>query len=343
MSEDPSSTPSMSSRRDATMAPGAPESPERRRVLTGTALGTAALAGASLLGSAPAVAQAASGTDAARDLAGKTAFITGGARGLGLAAAEELAQAGANICLFDVATASLPHVQYPLSTDRDLAAAQARIEALGVGCLAIKGDVRDRAAQDRAMARAVEAFGGLDIAVANAGVSQVGAIETFSTDEIATVFDINVAGVIKTTQAAVEIMKPQGSGRIIYISSALGRMGNELFPIYTATKWAVIGFAKSAALSYGRFNILCNTVAPGLANTPLADNAFILGKMLPDDPNPTFRKVSEMLKPGNPIPVGHVEPIDIARAVLLFAGPATEKVTGAVFDVSYGSLARSIA
>jgi hypothetical protein len=150
-------------------------------------------------------------------------------------------------------------------------------------------------------------------------------------------------GVIKTTQAAVGFMKPQGSGRIIYISSALGRMGNELFPIYTSTKWAVIGFAKSAALSYGKFNILCNTIAPGLANTPLADNDFMLRKLLPDKPNPTFAMLSEQLKPGNPIAVGHVEPVDVAKAVLFFSGSATRRVTGEVFDVSYGSLARSIA
>lgn len=65
--------------------------------------------------------------------------------------------------------------------------------------------------------------------------------------------------------------------------------------------------------------------------------------MLPDAPNPTFEMLSEMLRPGNPIPVGHVEPIDVAKAVLFFAGSATDKVTGEVFDVSYGSLSRSIA
>jgi len=65
--------------------------------------------------------------------------------------------------------------------------------------------------------------------------------------------------------------------------------------------------------------------------------------MLPDDPNPSFAKVSEMLKPGNPIAVGHLDLIDIARAIVFFVGPATAKVTGEVFDISYGSTARSIA
>jgi NAD(P)-dependent dehydrogenase (short-subunit alcohol dehydrogenase family) len=327
---------------------GALQGPSRRQMLTATTLGVASMAASSLLGKSPADSQTAAkpNRDQAlknQELEGKTAFITGGARGIGLATAEELAKAGVNIVLYDVASRTLPHVQYPIATERDLEQAKAQIEGFGVRCLTFKGDVRDRDAQVRAMGQAVKAFGSLDIAVANAGISQVGAIEEFSSEEISTVFEINVAGVIKTTQAAVQFMKPQGSGRIIFISSALGRMGNDLFPVYTSTKWAVIGFAKSAALSYGKFNILCNTISPGLANTPLADNDFILRKMLPDKPNPTFEMLSEMLKPGNPIPVGHVEPVDVAKAVLFFSGSATSKVTGEVFDVSYGSLAKSIA
>jgi NAD(P)-dependent dehydrogenase (short-subunit alcohol dehydrogenase family) len=322
-------------------------STSRRKILTTTTLGAVSVAASSLLGKSPATSQTTAQPDQKtlqnKELKGKTAFITGGARGLGLATAEELAKAGANIVLYDIASGKLPNVQYPIGTDRDLAQAKARIEALGVRCLTVKGDVRDREAQAKAMGQAVKAFGSLDIAVANAGISQAGAIEDFSSEDISTVFEINVGGVIKTTQAAVGFMKPQGSGRIIYISSALGRMGNDLFPIYTSTKWAVIGFAKSAALSYGKFNILCNTIAPGLANTPLADNDFMLRKLLPGKPNPTFAMLSEQLKPGNPIAVGHVEPIDVAKAVLFFSGSATSKVTGEVFDLSYGSLAKSIA
>jgi NAD(P)-dependent dehydrogenase (short-subunit alcohol dehydrogenase family) len=322
------------------------KSSSRRDALKNVLLGAGVLATTSVLGDGNLSAREVSletTAKAAKEMAGKTAFITGGARGFGLATAEELAKAGANIVLYDIASGTLPNVQYSIGTTRDLEQAKARVEALGVRCLTFKGDVRDRDAQARAMSQAVKAFGSLDIAVANAGISQAGAIEDFSSEDISTVFEINVGGVIKTTQAAVKFMKPQGSGRIIYISSALGRMGNELFPVYTSTKWAVIGFAKSAALSYGKFNILCNTIAPGLANTPLADNDFMLRKLLPDRPNPTFAMLSEQLKPGNPIPVGHVEPVDVAKAVLFFSGSATSKVTGEVFDLSYGSLARSIA
>ena len=321
----------------------------RRQVLTTAALGAAAMVAPSLLGRSQAAAQKVPTAQADgkpnqnKELSGKTAFITGGARGIGLATAEELAKAGANIVLYDVASRTLPHVPHPVATENDLEQAKAQVEALDVRCLAFKGDVRDREAQVRAMEQAVNTFGSLDIAVANAGVSQAGAIEEYSDEEISTVFEINVAGAVKTTQAAVRFMQPQGSGRIIFISSALGRMGNELFPIYASTKWAMIGFAKSAALSYGQSNILCNIVAPGLVDTPFADNDFILSKMLPDEPNPTFQMVSEMSRSGNPISVGHLEPIDVAKAVLFFAGSAADKITGEVLDVSYGSLARSIA
>jgi NAD(P)-dependent dehydrogenase (short-subunit alcohol dehydrogenase family) len=322
----------------------------RRELLKASALGIPAL----MMSSAVAASRAASQEGAApakndgastknKELAGLTSFITGGARGIGLAAAEELAKAGSNIVLFDLASERIENVGYPLSNQSDLQSAKAKIEALGVECIAAKGDVRNRQDLKKAMDDAAKKFGGLDIVVANAGISQAGSIDDFSDEDISVVFDINVAGVIKTTQAAASIMKKQKSGRIIYISSALGRMGNELFPVYASSKWAVIGFAKSAALTYGKYNILCNTICPGLVNTKLADNDYVLKKMLPNDPNPTFEKVSEMLKPGNPIPVGHLEVIDVARAIMFFANPSNTKVTGEVFDVSYGSTARSIA
>jgi NAD(P)-dependent dehydrogenase (short-subunit alcohol dehydrogenase family) len=321
-----------------------PENATRRLALKAGTLGAAAAA-TTLIASAAggALAQGQTTNRARNELEGKSAFITGGARGIGLATAEVLAQAGANVTLFDIATPNVGDVQYALASDDDLAAAKSKVEALGVRCLTFKGDVRDREALTRAMGETTAAFGSLDILVANAGITQFGRIEDFTDEQVQTVLDINLAGVVKTTQVAAPIMRRQKSGRIIFISTALGRMGNELFPIYAASKWGVIGFAKSAALSYGRDGILCNTVAPGLARTPLADNDALLRQMMPNDPDRSFDRLSAMLEPGNPIPFGHVEPIDVARAVLFFAGEATSKVTGEVFDISYGQTARNVA
>jgi NAD(P)-dependent dehydrogenase (short-subunit alcohol dehydrogenase family) len=320
-----------------------PSKLSRRDALRAGLVGASAAALSPFLGAELASAQDRASESKKGQLAGKTAFITGGARGIGLAIAEEMAKEGANIAIFDIASGTITDVGYPISTAADLQTAKVKIEALGVKCLEIKGDVRNLPALKKAMEQTVADLGSLDIVVANAGISQAGTIEQFSDQEISMVFDINVSGVIKTTQAAAPIMKKQNSGRIIYISSALGRMGNELFPIYTASKWAVIGFAKSAALTYGKNNILCNVVAPGLVRTKLADNDYVLKAMMPNDPNPSFDRFSKANTGGSPIGIGHLEPIDVAKAVLFFAGDATAKVTGEVFDISYGSLARSIA
>jgi NAD(P)-dependent dehydrogenase (short-subunit alcohol dehydrogenase family) len=277
---------------------------------------------------------------AKKELSGKTAFITGGARGIGLAVAQEMAIAGANIVLFDIAEEQIANVKYPLSSNSDLTLAKTSIEKIGVKCLAIKGDVRNIKELKNAMTEVVNNFGSLDIVVANAGVTHAGNIEEFSEQEISTVFEINVLGVIKTTQAAAPIMKKQKSGRIIYISSALGRMGNELFPVYASSKWAVIGFAKSAALTYAKHNIMCNVICPALVNTKLANNPYILNLMAPQSPK--METIEVMLKAGNPIAKGYYEPAEIAKAVMLFTGEATAHVTGEVFDISLGNTARNI-
>lgn len=316
-----------------------PNYTSRREALKAVVLGAGSLAATSVLGGA-AFAQESDFKPTKKELSGKTAFITGGARGIGLAVAEEMANAGANVVIYDIATEQIPNVGYKLATDGDLQLAKTKIEKIGVKCITVKGDVRNFKAIESAMAQAVLKFGSLDIVVACAGITQAGNIEEFTDEEISVVFDINVAGVIKTTQAAAPIMKKQKSGRIIYISSGLGRMGNELFPIYTSSKWAVIGFAKSAALAYAKDNIMCNVICPALVNTKLANNPYILNKMSPQ--NPTMEAVWDMLKGGNPIAKGYYEPIDIAKAVMIFAGEATAMVTGEVFDISFGVSARNI-
>ncbi len=315
----------------------------RRAMIKSGVLGAAALATPAVISGSHSLTAQRAAPNPNLKLSGKTAFITGGARGIGLAIAQAMARAGANIVLFDIASGQTPGVGYALATSEDLGAAQRSIEALEASCLAIQGDVRQREAIEEAMQQTVATFGTLDILVVNAGVTQVGAIEDFSDQEIRTVYEINVEGAIKTTQAAAPIMQKQKSGRMLFMSSALGRMGNELFPVYASTKWALIGFAKSAALSYGKDNITCNVIAPGLVRTKLADNPYVLGAMMPDDPAPSFDRVSESLSSGNPLGVGHLEPEDVASAAMIFVDESMSKVTGEVFDVSLGSNARNVA
>lgn len=310
----------------------------RRAALTSGMFGAAAAAATGMVTARAAMAQ-----DAPQgELSGKTAFITGGARGIGLASAEEFAKAGANIVLFDIASGTLPHVSYALPSASDLAAAQAQIEALGVQCMTYQGDVRNLEDQQAAMQQAVDRFGSLDIVLANAGVGHAGAFDGVTAGEISTLYEVNVGGYIKTTQAAVPHLRAAGGGRIIYISSGLSRTGNGVFGVYGATKWAVNGIAKSAAMAYGRENILCNVVAPGLVRTPFADNAAVLGVILPAAANPTFDDVSAVIASGSTLGVGHHEPEEIAKAVMFFVGEGSARMTGEVMDVSYGDAARSV-
>ncbi|MEL6642472.1 MAG: SDR family NAD(P)-dependent oxidoreductase [Pseudomonadota bacterium] len=310
----------------------------RRAALTSGVFGAAAAAATGMVTTRAAMAQ-----DAPQgELSGKTAFVTGGARGIGLASAEEFAKAGANIVLFDIASSSMPHVSYALPSASDLAEAQARIEALGVQCLTYQGDVRNLEEQQAAMQQSVDRFGSLDIVLANAGVGHAGAFDSVTAGEISTLYEVNVGGYIKTTQAAVPHLRAAGGGRIIYISSGLSRTGNGIFGVYGATKWAVNGIAKSAAMAYGRENILCNVVAPGLVRTPFADNEAVLSAILPDAANPTFDDVSAAIASGSTLGIGHHEVEDIAKAVMFFAGDASSRMTGEVMDVSYGDAARHI-
>lgn len=319
-----------------------PSDPTRRKLLSTGAIGVAA-ATAALLGT-PAVAQdtaadviAQSSPEPTGEFTGQCAFITGGARGIGYACAEEFAKAGANIVLYDIA-GNIDTVKYPLATEQNLATAKSNIEALGVKCIAIKGDVRDSGKLKESVALAVREFGRLDILVVNAGITHVGVLDEFSDDEVQTVIDINLTGAIKTTQAALPIMRRQNAGRIVMISSILGRIGNEDFSVYASTKWGLIGLAKSTALAMAKHNVMCNAVCPTWVRTKLADNDYVLNAVSPN--NPTFEAVMEVAKAMNPIPIGAYEPVDVARVVKVLCSQDTALITGEIFDISAGANAR---
>ena len=312
-----------------------PSDPSRRKLISTGAIGLAATTAAVLGTSVTAQDTTADVTarqpspESTGEFIGQCALITGGARGIGYACAEEFAKAGANIVLYDIA-GNIDTVNYPLATAQDLATAKSNIEALGVKCIAIKGDVRDSTKLEESFARTVREFGRLDILVVNAGVTQVGVLDEFPDKEVQTVIDINLTGAVKTTQAALPIMRRQNAGRIVMISSILGRLGNGDFSVYASTKWGLIGFAKSTALAMAKHNVTCNAVCPGWVRTKLADNDYMLNAISPENPN--FGAVVEVAKETyHPLPIGAYEPVDIARVVKMFCGQATAMVTGEVF------------
>jgi len=310
----------------------------RRNFLAGAAAAGAAAAAATGVGLAAttttASAQSGDGDDKSREFDDRCAFITGGARGIGLGTAKALAESGADIVLFDVAE-QIDLVNYPLATKEDLEAARKEIEDLGVNCLAIQGDVRDSTAQEEAMAKAVSEFGSLDFLIVNAGITQLGPLDMLSDDEIDLVLDINLAGAMKTVRAAVPIMREQNSGRMVLLSSVTGRGGTSLFPVYSASKWGIIGLTKGTAQLMGPHNVTVNAVCPDIVRTGLLDNDYILGAFSPDDPQ--WDTVDAIAAQGHPLPVGSLDPIDIGELIRLICSDDAKYVSGDVFDIQGGA------
>ncbi|WP_295895770.1 SDR family NAD(P)-dependent oxidoreductase [uncultured Vibrio sp.] len=301
----------------------------RRKLLLGTAV-----TGMALAGGVPSAMAANPSTKVKKEFDGKTAFITGAARGIGLACAQVLAENGANIVLFDVA-AQIETVKYPLATVNDLENAKQQIESLGVQCLAIQGDVRDRKSLENAVAKTVSEFGSLDFLVVNAGITQVGRLEMFDDASVDTVVDVNLGGAIKTIQAATPQLRKQKSGRIVLMSSVTGRAGSPAFPVYSATKWGMIGLSKSTALALGKENITCNAVCPTIVHTKLLDNEYVLKALIPQ--NPTWAAMSAGAQQMRHIlPVGGYEPVHIGNTVRFLCSEESALISGDVFDVGAG-------
>ncbi len=299
--------------------------------IAGAGLAASALAPSVALG---ATKKGAQGKNQHQQLKGKVALVTGGARGIGKACALDFAAKGANVVLYDIAS-QIKGLPYKLATEQDLANTKKEVEALGVKCLAVKGDVRDDKKQKNTVARAIKEFGSLDIAVANAGITQLGAIEKFSEEEVQLVLDINLAGAIKTVQAVIPQMKKQKSGRIVLMASVTGRAGNKEFPIYSTSKWGMIGFTKSTALSVGKSNITCNAVCPSLVDTKLLNNPYVLKGLFPK--NPTMETFHSVAKNGvHVIPVGLYEPEEVAHAVSFLCSEDAKYISGEIIDINAG-------
>ena len=330
----------MKSKNEKTKLEEDPKNPSRRDAILATGAGVVAAVGATGASSESKTNETSSNTHAP-SMEGATSLITGGARGIGLASALALAKEGSNIVLYDVAE-DLPGVNYPLATEGNLYEAKEKIEDHGVTCLVHKGDVRDRGRMSQIVGQTVEQFGSLDHVVVNAGVTQIGMIEYFSDEEVQTVIDINVTGAVRTVQSVVPVMREQKSGGITIISSLLGRQGEEWFPIYSATKWAVIGLAKSTALILGQHNATCNAICPTVVKTDLMNNDYVLGSMSPQ--NPTWDGLEDLMTQWrNPLPMGAYEPDDVGEIVRYFASDKGKKITGEVFGVTAGLFARNTA
>ena len=199
------------------------------------------------------------------DLGGKVALVTGGNSGIGLGMAEARAQAGAAVCVWG-------------TNDEKNAAARARLEKHGGKVLALRCDVADEAAVDRAFAETVQALARVDACFVNAGVSGRGGAAGFvnmTTAEWRRVMSVNLDGAFFTLRAAARHTVERGGGGSLAVTSSLSAiMGAPRSQHYAATKGAVISLMRALAVELARHKVRVNAIVPGWIDTPMTEKAL---------------------------------------------------------------------
>jgi len=269
---------------------------------------------------------------------GKVAFITGAARGQGRAHAVRMAQEGADIIAVDICK-QIDSVQIPLSTPEDLAETADLVKGHNRRIYTAEVDTRDFDALKAAVDAGVEQFGRLDIIVANAGIGNGGAtLDKTSEGDWTDMIDVNLGGVWKTVKAGVpHILAGGRSGSIILTSSVGGLKAYPHTGHYVAAKHGVVGLMRTFAVELGAQNIRVNSVHPTNVNTPLFMNDGTMKLFRPDLENPgpdDMKVVGQMM---HTLPIGWVEPEDVANAVLFLASDEARYVTGVTLPIDGGS------
>jgi 3alpha(or 20beta)-hydroxysteroid dehydrogenase len=238
---------------------------------------------------------------------GQVAVITGAANGFGLAVAERLASEGARLVL----------------VDRDESALAAAAEKLGG--LAVVADVSVEADVDGYVAAAVSAHGRIDLFFNNAGIEgRMAPMTELSVADFDRVWSVNARGVFMGLRAVLTVMKPQESGVIVNTASMAAIKGAAAFSPYIASKHAVLGLTKSAALEGAPFGIRVNCVAPGHIDTRMARD--LTAQIDPSDPDGVYRNVS------NTVPLGkrYGTATEVANMVAWLLSSESEYVSGTI-------------
>jgi SDR family mycofactocin-dependent oxidoreductase len=260
-------------------------------------------------------------------VAGKRVVITGAARGMGRSHAVRLAEEGADVVLIDVCE-SLSGLEYPLASIDDLEETARLVRAHGRRAVTKVVDVRDEDAMKHAVADAAAELGGLDAAVANAGVLTAGLWSETTNEHWRLVLDVNLIGAWNTCVAALPFILEQGGGSLVNISSAAAIKGNPMHIPYTASKQAIVGMSVALANELAAQSVRVNTVHP----------TGVMTGMAPATIHTLLAETRTDLAPlfGNALPTPLIEPVDVSNAVLYLVSDESRYVTGLQFKVDAG-------
>ncbi len=242
-------------------------------------------------------------------LEGKTALITGAARGIGKAVALKFAEQGCNIAFTDLEINDAAK-----ETEKELM-------AFGVKAKGYASNAADFADTNRVVAEIAEDFGRIDVLVNNAGITKDGALKRMTEEHWDAVIAVNLKSVFNFTKAVQPIMWKQAGGSVINMSSVVGVSGNANQINYSASKAGIIGITKSAAKEMGVRGIRHNAIAPGFIITEMTG-------VLPEDVKKQWEAQIPLRRGGTPE--------DVANSCLFFASDLSSYITGQVVTVCGG-------
>ena len=247
------------------------------------------------------------------NLTGQTVLITGGSRGIGAAAAKLFARAGADIA-----------IAYHKNTAAAKSVA-AVVTEIGRRAIILSGDVSDPDVASHHVALTLEQLGRLDILVNNAGIWNYSTTGETPVDVWDELMAVNLRGMFNYCNAAVPIMKQQGRGNIVNVSSTAGQRGEAFHSHYAASKGGMNAYTKSLSTELAPFNIRVNAVAPGWVDTELNNEVFA-------DPAD-----KETIRKG--VPLGRIASAeDIAAPIVFLASEMARHITGEILNVNGGSV-----
>ncbi|WP_186394113.1 L-iditol 2-dehydrogenase [Stappia sp. TSB10GB4] len=253
-----------------------------------------------------------------RRLEGRSALITGAARGIGRAFGEAYAREGARVAIADI----------------NLDGARQAAEAIGNGAMAVHLDVADQASIARAVAEVDAALGGIDILVNNAALFDLAPIVEITRESFDRLISVNVAGCLFTMQAVARAMIARGrGGKIINMASQAGRRGEPLVAVYCATKAAVISLTQSAGLDLIRHRINVNAIAPGVVDGEHWDGVDALFAKYEGRAQGEKKRLV-----GAAVPFGRMGTAeDLTGMAIFLAGPESDYVVAQTYNVDGGN------